>query len=252
MSSFSKGFKQFAVVASFICSLVLIATIGAAPAKADNLFFCNGCTAAPSGDPELLTSVTGFQMGLSGGKSSVAPVLVIIGSYNGAPAPTVKVGSTSFSPGGTAIYGWNGSASGVPFNSSSSDVYTTLGLAPASGGPSEQFSKWNTGETDNGFAAASSFTLYVYELTGISFPGTGTNEITLSVIGGTTGDYIVGYACEVSGTPCQSGKDGSTPFTTVGLDGAPPTTMTPEPGTLLLFGTGMLGLAGLVRKRFTS
>lgn len=249
----SQFFGRHALIAGIATALVLMFTISAIPAAADNLFVCNGCSAAPSGDPVVLTSVSGasgFQIGLSGNKSSVAPILLIVGTYDGAAAPSISYTNASnvttvFNPGGTALYGWNGSSTGVTFNGSNSNAYAALGIGPLSGGQSENFGNWNTGEVSIGLAAATSYTLYVYELNGVNFTGNGT--ITLDMNGGTTGDYILGYACETSGTPCSNGKVGDTPFTTAGLDDAP-NTPTPEPGALLLLGTGLLGVAGFLRK----
>jgi len=198
-----------------IFASIFLAVLGltAVPVFADgvggvdfNLFVCQSCTTPPSA-PTLITDLSAFNVGDGGNHATSGPLLIIVGTYNGAPAPTLSFGANTYTPGGTAIYGWNGSSTAVTFNASSGNAYATLGFSPAGAGPSETFSNWNSspeGLTGHGIPAATSFSLFVYELNGVTLPAMG--AITLDMTGGTVGSFVIGYACETSSNPCESGK----------------------------------------------
>ena len=80
--------------------------------------------------------------------------------------------------------------------------------------------------------------------------GSGANSTTLSFlidgnITGIIGFHVIGPVC-----PNSTPNNPQTCFSTTGPGGPPP--QTPEPGTLGLLGTGLVGIAGLVRRRMMS
>ena len=81
-----------------------------------------------------------------------------------------------------------------------------------------------------------------------NFTGTGFENFALSGLSPVfySGSVSTGYLAAVGGTTDAGG------YATVEYDYNPPSNgQTPEPGTLRLFGTGLLGLAGMLRSRFS-
>ncbi len=189
--------------------------------------------------------------------NTVGPMLLILGipNFSGAapaissvdkisPYPGSSTSVSSFSLGGTNAYSgvWNVSTGfvGSYLNSASTpQVYDFIGLqAPTDA--SENVSNWFGLKEQAIFGSTpSSFGIYVYRINSALGPK-GLFDITFS------GDLSAGtlaIAYAQNGIIGKGQKIFSTPFTEAGQ--APGI---PEPGTLALFGTGLLGVAGLVRR----
>lgn len=251
--------KRVLLLFTVLIGLGLIAAPAFAQVLDPQIYVCQSCTAAAGGDPNLITNTGSFRMGWNGSGSNAGPLLIIIGVFNSTTAPTVTIGSTTLSPSGAAIYGWNGTQGAtMNFNTSpgggGADPYQVLGFSPEDGGSSESFNNWEAALAPNGIPSHPStdfYTLYVYEFASATLPPSNSGtSLAISESGAPKGSYILGYACEVTGTPCPSGKEGATPFTNAGLVDAPPV---PEPASMFLMGT-LLSLFGgfLGKKKLTS
>ncbi len=179
------------------------------------------------------------------------PLLLILGVANdaGFAAPSLTWTSTLGTSGtgdlgGTATYyggSWNiNTGFAGSFTSSvlhpPPDVYNFIGLDP-SGNGSNNFGNWHDADLAVNGIDADFFGIYVYALYGANVISGGE---TVTVTFGSAipdGTFVVAYGQD------SKGNAYSTPFTEAGL-----TTQVPEPGAVLLLGTGLLGLVAVRRK----
>jgi hypothetical protein len=239
--------------------MALLLSLGwAMAARADTLdpqlFVCQSCSTPAGGDPNIITNPALLDIGVAGaGHQTQNPVILIVGVYdgNGATlAPTVSIGGVLQPLGG--LGDWGETTDHVQMLAGT-DAYVDVGFPDLNGGNSETFSNWSGGDVKDGFAAPTSFELFAFVLNE-GLIGNTANPLTIS--GAAAGSFVIGYSCEVggptaaSGQPCMDGNVDSTPFTNAGII-APRISPIPEPGTLMLFGSGavLVGLSRFTRRK---
>ncbi len=248
-----------------VIGVTFLVALGTTPLMAQTttldpqIYVCTGCTAPLGGDPNVIDP-TSINVGFAGDHTAISPLLIIVAVPNAGPDPTISLPSGVSPIAAGTYYGFatNGGLTGMLDGtlstslSNTQNAYNAISTTDPGGGSSEQGGKMAGFDIANGIAVGSSFNLYVY---GINFAlnsdsknGTVNSPINIDFTGIAKGSFVIAYNCSMAGSTCTDGDIGSTPFTNAGVvTGGPPTV--PEPGSMLLMGSGLLGLGGMLRRR---
>ena len=146
----------------------------------------------------------------------------------------------------------------VYWDASSTDLLTTVDMAFGSTSFGTDLRGFQTSPTvTNQFLGTNQYGYFLYAAW-YSFPGVdvphGTGYVTLQNACSTSGCSISNpiYWDENSGpSTAYENTIGSIPSEAFTLTGTPTGTTTPEPSSIMLFGSGILGLAGILRRKLT-
>ncbi len=229
--------KKFASVTIGAIALLLVC---AGTVCAESTLQING----GAGDPNLISGSSFNVLQNSGGAGTIAN-LILLFSVPGVTSSGTGGISVSSASGGGSI----GTAflAGILATSAScigggKDVYSCADFPHIN--DSNSLGNFNGAESANNGFTATSYGIYQVTITGANLGAKGSTTIT--------GSFPLGTFVDAFGTDGE--QNFGTPFTEAGLTtsgggGGPPPI--PEPGTLALFGSGLLGIAASIRRRLS-
>jgi hypothetical protein len=223
------------------------------PSLLDPPIFVTSDLSNTGGDPNVLDPTkfyVGFQDPTSTHAQAQAPLLIIVAvpNFPSVTTPTPTLSNVTLLSG--TFYGLTFTAGLNSSNtlSSGQDVYSVLNLP---GPNSQSFTNYTGYDTGHGITPPpTSFTLDVFAVNCSLGTATCPTPISMDIHNYVAGSFISASTCAVSTSGACAGPDsnfGAVPFTRAGV--ITTTSLTPEPASMLLFGTGLFAIGGFLRRR---
>jgi hypothetical protein len=184
-----------------------------------------------AGDPNLISGGSFVVHQNQGGAGTIAN-LVLLFSVPNPPGGSITVLTSSAGSIGSVSF------AGTLMSTGCSDVYSCAGISGMNN--SNNFPNLSGAELAKNGITATSFSIFRVTITGANLGAGGNITITGAFPQGT---FVDAFGIDNTGTPF------GTPFTEAGLTTGQPI---PEPGTLALFGSGLIGIATLIRRRLAA